>query len=484
MIGERRLQGQGESSPGGIVLRRDGPNLQALPRPGIRLISWVLLGLALIGVPAAAQTNPGSPGTLVLEDIVLEGTDRTPLATVLLYLPLRPGQTLDQETLVAGVAELKVSGLFADLDYYTRPGSERGHLVLVLEVREKGLDFRLATGNTDLDGWYIVPAMVALDNTFGRGGRLDLSWRIGFRTNGLLLTYVRPRAGREGRDYWGGRLYAQNTDRPYFYQGIEYRHEVIQSGLEMVYGRRWGGGWIGETGLTLEAVDAASEATALVTLPDGTREDVTVGYEDLPPGVQSGVGRDGRAILHLDFRLDNRASRLRAGTPVSGFWGRLKPRVVLQDERSHASLLGDLRGYREVPGGVLAGRLRGSVVGENAAFYDRLYLGGMYTVRGCPTNSLSAAGGDTWLWSGSLEYRSRILGKGDDTRLAGLFFLDGGAAGGFDHDAIPGVSLGAGYGLRVKIIWLDWLGLDVGFPLTTRPVDARFHVNASLGWSF
>lgn len=449
----------------------------------IRLFSWAALCLALFAVPVSAQTDRG-PGDLVLEDIVIDGTDRTPLSTVLLHTPLRPGQTLDQETLVAGVADLKASGLFKSLDYYTRPGSERGHLVLVLEVREHGLDFRLATGNTDLDGWYIVPAMLALDNPFGKGERLDLSWRIGFRTNGLILRYIRPRAGREGRDYWGTRLYALNTDRPYFYEGTEFRHEVVRSGIDFAWGRRLGKGWIGETGLTVEAVDAAPQATARATLPDGTTEDVDVGYDDLPPGVQKGVGQDGRGIVHLDFRLDTRAVRLRAGTPVSGFWGRIKPRLVLQDDRTFASLLGDIRGYQEVPGGVLAGRLRGQVVGENAEFYDRLYLGGMYTVRGFPTNSLSPPGGDTWLWSGSLEYRSRILGKGDDTRLAGLFFLDGGAAGGFDHDPIPGMSLGAGYGFRLKIIWLDWLGLDVGFPLTDRPVDARFHINASLGWSF
>ena len=72
----------------------------------------------------------------------------------------------------------------------------------------------------------------------------------------------------------------------------------------------------------------------------------------------------------------------------------------------------------------------------------------MYTVRGFPTNSLSAPGGDTWLWSSSLEYRSRILGDSKGTKLAGLFFLDAGASGEFDADAFAGVSAGAGYGLR------------------------------------
>jgi hemolysin activation/secretion protein len=133
---------------------------------------------------------------------------------------------------------------------------------------------------------------------------------------------------------------------------------------------------------------------------------------------------------------------------------------------------------------VLALRVRGAVVSEKAAFYDRLYLGGMYTVRGFPTNSLSAPGGDTWLWSSSLEYRTRILGDSKGTKLAGLFFVDAGASGEFDRDVFGGVSAGAGYGLRLRVWWLDWIGLDVGFPLTDRPIDQRFQVTASIGWSF
>jgi len=138
-----------------------------------------------------------------------------------------------------------------------------------------------------------------------------------------------------------------------------------------------------------------------------------------------------------------------------------------------------------VPGGVLAGRVRGAWVGDRAAFYDRLYLGGMYTVRGFSTNSLSAPGGDTWLFSSSIEHRSRILGDHKGTRLAGVFFFDAGVSGSSDSvDPYKGLAAGVGYGLRWRVWWLDWIGVDIGFPLTDRPLDSRFQATASIGWSF
>ncbi len=459
-----------------------------------RLGAVCLLGLLLVflAVPAALAQNsapdslsaPAVSRALILQDIELTGTDRTPLETVYKYLPLRPGQPIDQSTLVDGVQELRASGLFREVGFYTRPGASRGQLILVLEVREHSFDFRWAVGNTNLDGWYLVPAMVAMDNLTGRGDRLDLQWRVGFRHTGFLLNYAQPRAGN-GRDYWGSRLSIINSSRPWFWEGVEYRHDVKTSGIAGVYGRRFSDRWLGELGVNFEGVDTADYSTVHTVSADTSLSvDDEISGEDLPPGIRDGLGEDVRAIVQLDIQHDTRATEKRAGSPVSGLWGRLKGHGTIQGPRSHVGLQADFRGYRNSPGGVLALRLRGAVVTENAAFYDRLYLGGMYTVRGFPTNSLSAPGGDTWLWSSSLEYRSRILGDSKGTKLAGVLFLDAGASGGFETDVFPGVSAGAGYGLRLRVWWLDWVGLDVGFPLTERPVDQRFQVTASIGWSF
>jgi len=436
--------------------------------------------------PDSVDARPSSPRSLYLADIQLSGATRTPMTTVFRYLPLRPGQAIDQTALVEGVDALRAEGLFKTVSFYTRPGAERGQLILVLEVEEQTLDFRWAAGNTNLDGWYLVPAMLAYDNAFGKGGIFDLQWRIGFRHGGVLLRYGQPRAG-DGRNYWGARLSAISTNRPYFSAGVEYRHQVRTTGLATVFGRRFTEHGLGEIGLNFEGVNVSNHSVAYTNSQDGTiTADQEIPEEDLPPEIRAAVGQETRAILHLDWQHDTRAAERRAGSPISGIWGRLKGRYVFQEnQHSHAGLQADLRAFKNAPGGVLAARLRGALVGEPAAFYDRLYLGGMYTVRGFPTNALSPPGGDTWLWSGSLEFRSCILGDAKGTKLAGVLFVDAGASGSSDaDDPYTGVAVGTGYGLRLRVWWLDWIGLDVGFPVTERPLDMRFQVTASIGWSF
>ncbi len=442
------------------------------------------LRTGLIAAALVVLAPPAAARELVLEAVELNGAERTSLGTVLRHLPLQPGRIIEQAELVAAVDELRRSELFADVAFSTRPGSDRGLLVLVLDVREHGVDFRWAAGNTDLDGWYLAPMMLVAGNPTGRGDRLDLQLRWGFRHSGFLLGYLRPRAG-DGRDWWALRASAISTERPWFADGVEYRLDVGAAGLAGVYGRRWSRHWLGEVGLNLAGVHTASHARAYGDAVDGSVSyDDRVEREALPQAIRDGLGDDMRVVVHADLQHDTRSGRRRAGSTTDGLWGRLKVQTVAQGPRSHLGLVGDLRSYHDAPGGVVAWRLRGAMVTANAAFYDRLYLGGMYTVRGFPTHALSAPGGDEWLWAGSVEYRSRILGAGDSTRLAGVLFLDAGAAGRFDGDAVPGVAAGAGYGLRVRVWWLDWIGLDVAYPLTRRPIDQRFQATASIGWSF
>lgn len=465
---------------------RRGPGSLRFRRRVLCLLGVLVLAVSpVLGQDSHPVTDQVAERVLHVAEIQLSGATRTSLATVLKYLPLKEGQAVDQAALVAAVDELRAGGLFKSVSFFTRPGERRGQLILILEVQEHGLDFRWAAGNTNLDGWYLSPAMLAYDNAFGKGGLMDLQWRIGFRHDAMLLRYMRPRIG-DGRNYWGAQLGVVETDRPYFADGVEFRHVVGSVGLEGVLGRHISGHQLIEAGLKLEGVDADDHSTAYSASEDGSIViDQKVPSEDLPQAIRSALGSDARVITYLDWQRDTRSARKRAGSPVGGMWGRVKGHSVLQGERSHAGLQADLRAFSEVPGGVLAMRLRAAWVGKSAAFYDRLYLGGMYSVRGFSTHALSSPGGDTWLCSGSLEYRSRILGDAKGTKLAGLFFLDTGASGTPDAvDPYPGLAAGAGYGLRLRVWWLDWIGVDIGFPLTERPLDMRFQATASIGWSF
>lgn len=438
--------------------------------------------------PPADEAAPAAAAArrLRLAGVELSGATRTGLDAVYRRLPLAPGQDIDQAQLVAAVDALRESGLFLSVAFYTKPGAERGELVLVLEVVEHRLDLRWAAGNTSLDGWYLVPVMLAADNAFGDGGNLDLRWRSGMRHDALALRYERTRTG-DGRGFWSAELAAGSTERPYFADGVEYRHRVDGAGLALAFGRRLDERRLIEFGCDLRSIDVADHAVAYTRSVDG---DIDFNQEipaaDLPPEIAATIGRRGRASAYLDWQYDSRSASRRAGSPTGGLWGRAKGAVILlEGQPGYPALELDLRRFREVRGGVLAARMHAAWVGENAPFHDRLYLGGMYTVRGFPTAALSAPGGDTWLWSASLEYRSAILVDDRGTRLAGTLFADAGAAGAGDAaDPYPSVAASVGYGLRMRVRWLDWVGLDLGFPLTERPLDMRFQAHASIGWSF
>ena len=455
---------------------------------GCRLGLFLTILLLLAGPqgsPAEARAQAPVERRLILSDVVIEGASRTPRMTVLRHLGLLPGQAISQDSLLEGVARLREEHLFAEVEFFTRPGTERGELDLVLEVREHAFNFRWGVGNTDIDGWYVSPILLERQNFSGRADLLRLEWRIGFRHSGAYLRYRRPH-GAEERSYSETLLGFLSTDRPYFSEGVEYRHQVDRGELGYVYGRHLSSNSLLEAGMTLGSVESSHYSEAYTISPDGSIEEGDqIPLADQPMGIAAVEGRDMRAAFSLDWQGDTRGKGRRAGTPTRGTWGRIKGTYVLQEDHSHPGLQADLRTYREVAGGVLAGRLRGAWVGNKAAFYDRLYLGGMHTVRGFPTHSLSAPEGDTWLLSGSLEYRSRILGQGDRTTMAGLFFLDAGLAGADDvSDPYDQLAVSLGYGVRFRIPWFDWVGVDVGFPLTDRPLDMRFQVNASIGWSF
>jgi outer membrane protein assembly factor BamA len=133
---------------------------------------------------------------------------------------------------------------------------------------------------------------------------------------------------------------------------------------------------------------------------------------------------------------------------------------------------------------VLAARARGGIVGCEAAFYDRFYLGGLCTLRGMPSQSLSAPEGDTRFWSASLEFRGPLIGSPVKPRLSGLLFVDAGDGWSGRDPTWDDVAVTAGYGLRLRLPWIGLLGLDFGAPITESPLNESFRAEASLGWSF
>ncbi|MGQ0722482.1 MAG: BamA/TamA family outer membrane protein [Candidatus Eiseniibacteriota bacterium] len=451
----------------------------------IRRIDWLLLlvlNLALTPHPVA-----GADRALVLESIRIEGAARTGRSTVLDDLPLQEGSAVTPDQILDAVDELRRADIFAAVDFRTERGSERGRFVLVLVVEERGLDFRFGTGYHDLDGWYLIPAQLRFDNRLGRGERLRLQANVGYRIGGLELV-MDDRRFAGGAGFWEAKLAGHAIDHPYFVDGVEYRHRVEQGEAGALAGWRMGRTRV-QFGARFERIDPDSSAEAA---QDDPFRDIERGEElafaDLPGGVASRVGESERTVLHAQFEVDSRSRRRVSFTPAAGVWGRVRAETFAgADDPSFSGVTADLRAYRAVAGGALALRLRGGAVQTDAAFYDRYHLGGLYTVRGFPSQSLSPPEGDTRFWTAAVEFRAPLAGRPDRPRVLGFVFADAGdgwqqsgagSAGGEDAAA------SAGFGFRIRVPWFDSLGIDFGMPITESPVDEAFHGNAALGWNF
>ncbi|NNE42674.1 MAG: BamA/TamA family outer membrane protein [Gemmatimonadetes bacterium] len=439
-------------------------------------------GLTAGPAPAAAQA-PERP--LVLETIELEGATRTHRATALHAFPLREGDEVTPTQILDAVAALRDAELFSSVDFRTSRGTERGRFVLHLIVVESGVELRFGTGYRDLDGWYLIPAQLRLDNRLGRGERFRLQAKLGYRTSGVEFIADDPQFG-DGRNAWELMFAGYGVDQPYFLDGVEYRHSLGRGSLGFRVSRDLGPARVG-VGWTFEVVDPDSSARAFEDDPfRGISRGERLEFADLPSPVASVVGERRRSVFHAQVVHDSRARRLRASTPVSGVWGKLRTASHLYEDgfTSHGAVTVDLRAYRATVGGALALRLRGGAVGDAAPFYDRFHLGGLYTIRGYPTQSLSPPEGDTRFWTASVEYRAPLVGRPDRPRLLGFLFLDVGD--GWErgnHDANE-TAAAVGWGLRLTVPWIDSLGADFGIPVGPSSVDEAFHANAAIGWNF
>jgi outer membrane protein assembly factor BamA len=271
-----------------------------------------------------------------------------------------------------------------------------------------------------------------------------------------------------------------SEDRIYFSRGAEIVHRVARGGLTLRVGRPLSGPFAIEGAIGARSADAEPNAEVYRDRDvEGISRGDLVPYDSLATTVRDDVGRRELAEVGLALVVDSRSGR---GLAQRGVWGRTRLAGVFGDSTDFSRAEGDVRVYVPIfAQGQLALRARGGSVTREAPFYERYYAGGLYTVRGYPSQSLTPPGGDLCLVTGSIELRGALIGDAERPRLAAIAFLD--VAATWSAGAPKGAG-GLGYGVRVRVPWLGYVGLDVGLPLDDSILGEAFHVNGSLGWTF
>jgi outer membrane protein insertion porin family len=126
------------------------------------------------------------------------------------------------------------------------------------------------------------------------------------------------------------------------------------------------------------------------------------------------------------------------------------------------------------------GGVADSLEGGDVPFYDRYYLGGLYSLRGFkfrniaprdPSYGINTAmpnepiGGDSY-WFGSLEYSLPIFEKEGGVSLRFAMFYDIGAVAASAYSFSSDYNDNWGLGMRLNIPHLGPLRLDYGIPIT------------------
>ena len=118
-----------------------------------------------------------------------------------------------------------------------------------------------------------------------------------------------------------------------------------------------------------------------------------------------------------------------------------------------------------------------SISGGDVPFYDRYYLGGLYSLRGFKFRNIAPRqaytpgvdttepiGGDSY-WFGSVEYSIPLFEKENGVSLRFALFYDIGAVAAAPYSFSSSYSDDWGLGIRLNIPHLGPLRLDYGFPL-------------------
>lgn len=405
-----------------------------------------------------------------IEKIEIRGNTKTKDRVIRRELAVAPGEVFDMVRVRVSKERLEGLQYFDKVDARPEPTDIPNRKNLVIGVEEK------STGSVSLGaGFSSVDAVVGYveytQGNFdlanpplftGAGQKFRARVQIGTQRQDYLLSFVEP--------WFTGRKLSLGVDlyrRELNYQSLESLYDEERTGAKVSLTRALGSDFlIGSVSYTIEQVgivDVSTNAPASISAEEGS-------------SLLSKFG----ASLAYDTRnsttLPNRGQR----TELFGEFVTMDKEYYKVELKSAWYFRGLMSGdVIEVAGRVgVADSLKNN---EDVPFYDRYYLGGLYSLRGYRYREIGPSeplldgsgdepiGGDTY-WFATVEYSTPII-----ERLRFAVFYDIGMVYPDSFSFTPNNSVGSaryadnwGVGFRLNLP-IGPLRLDYGIPLTTPP---------------
>ena len=420
-----------------------------------------------------------------IEKIEIRGNNKTKDKVIRRELAVSPGEVFDMVRVKVSKQRLEGLQYFEKVDARPEPTEPpiAGHKNLVVGVDEK------STGNLTMGaGFSSVDSIVGFAEVYqgnfdlfhpptftGGGQKFRLRVQLGTLRQDYLASFIEP--------WFLGRKLALGVDlyhREANFQSLDNLYNEVRTGVRLSLTRAlWSDFLIGSLSYTLEDVGIIFNSSAtrprIVTVPGEGGNPPT--YVVVPGNTPNALFEQaGHALL----------SKIGASLAYDTRGGGLLPNRGQRTELFTQFVGGPLGGDKEFytlelktawyfrglfPGHIieLLGRtgVAESLQSEDVPFYDRYYLGGLYSLRGFRYRSISPRedgisepiGGDTY-WYGSAEYSIPIIER---LRFAIFYDIGNVASQSYDYN-LKDINSNFGFGIRLNLP-IGPLRLDYGIPM-------------------
>lgn len=396
----------------------------------------------------------------------IQGNTRTRDNVIRRDLAVQEGGIYNSKAVRDSVRNLQRLGFFEDVSVTPHPTLSEDMMDILVNVKERPTgQFSIGAGYSSSDKLMFM-GEISEDNFLGTGNRLALSANLSSVTNRFNLSYTDPRVFDSkvsaGLDAFNWSRKYTNYTKASTGGGLRVGHHLFEE-WRIYYGYSW-------TDTTLE--DIALDASDYIL--ESAKINIT-------SAVRVSVVRDTRD------RFFNASSGSRHNLSVQYAGG------FLGGEAQYTKVEGSTDWYYPLPlSTVLRGRLSAGKAFENEdgklPVYDNFYLGGMNSIRGFKSSTISPInphneekyGGDK-MWFANLELYFPLL---TNAGLRGLVFSDFGNVYAQDDSWDFGnIKKSAGVGIN----WLSPVGplrLVWGYNLDSQTGDEDARWDFAMGGSF